>query len=196
MTLNGFALATSAALALGSCNHEPKPLPSLVGATELPSSADLNKESIVLARVGGSDGKDLLNIEIQPTGQLIASHIRDRDKLPVAEEELHLSRPEVERLRTMLWRLRPDDDAPAEKTIPLGCHWVYDAGEEWQLGYARRDRPANLVLFALPYPEYCRSPAYFEARDLIGEVMRALPPSKVIQQFPPGRFHPFAIYSP
>jgi hypothetical protein len=190
------AMGGLACLALGCCNRAPARLPSLVGATKLPAPADLHKEVIVLARVGGSDAKDLLNIEIRPNNQVIADHYRGRDKPPVAHEDLHVSAQDVERLRRMLWRLRPDDGAPAEKAIPLGCHYVDDAGEEWQIGYARRDRPAHLELFELPYAEYCRSRAYIQARQLIADTINALPHSKVIEQFPSGRFHPLGTYSP
>lgn len=186
----------AALMLVTGCKAAPEPISSLVGATKLPSPADLEKEVIVLARVGGNDGEDLLNIEIHPTGDLLVSHTRNRAERPIAEERLHLSPLQLQRLRTKLWRLRPDNGAPADKSVPVGCRWVYDVGEDWQLGFVREDRPEDLVIFALPYPQYCRSRAYVEARQLIAEVTRDLPASKVIQRFPPGRFQALGAYFP
>ncbi len=169
---------------------------SLVGAKNLPSMADLHKETIALARMGGKDAKDTLTIEIRPTDEVVVSHSRGQDKAPLAQETGHLSGVKAESIRRRLWRLRPDDGAPAQNTIPLGCHYVYDAGYDWAVAYVRKDKPANFAMFTLPYAEYCNTPAYAEARDLIRAVVAALPHSNVIQQFPSGRFHPVATYSP
>ena len=92
-------------------------------------------------------------------------------------------------MRRMLWRLRPDDGAPAQKTVPIGCEYVYDAGFDWAVAFAREDKPANFLQFSLPYPRYCKTPAYAEARALITVVVGALPHSNVIEQFPPVGTH-------
>jgi hypothetical protein len=166
---------------------------SLVGATKLPSSAELRKETLIIARMGGKGADDLLNIEIRPTNEVIAAHYRSPDKSkPIAQEKLNVSADEAERLRGLLWRLRPD----AAQTTPVGCDWVYDAGFDWAVVYVREDRPANMLTFTLPYPEYCKTRDYAEARELIEAVVKALPRSNVIQRFPPGKYHPLGTYSP
>jgi hypothetical protein len=190
------AIGASAALAVAGCHRASEPPKSLVGATKLPSPADLQKETIIIARMGGKDANDQLNIEVRPTDQVVAAHYRGRDRALVAQESLHVSAQQAESLRRMLWRLRPDDGAPAQKTIPLGCHYVYDAGFDWAVAYLREDKPANFLEFTLPYPEYCNTPAYAEARELIGAVVGALPRSDVVQRFPPGKLHPLGTYSP
>lgn len=183
-------------MSLISCERRAvEPAQSLVGSKSLPSLADLHKETIALARMGGKDGKDTLTIEIRPTNEIVVSHFRGQDKTPVAQETGHLSGQQGESIRRMLWRVRPDYGAPAQKTIPLGCHYVYDAGYDWAVAYVRGDKPANFVIFTLPYREYCQTAAYAQARDLIGAVLGALPRSNVIQGFPPGRFHPLGTYS-
>jgi hypothetical protein len=195
MRFEVLAIGAWAAFALAGCQRAAAPAKSLVGATKIPTSADLNKETIIIARMGGKDAEDTLNIEIRPTNQVVAAHYRGQDKRPVAQDNLSVSAGQAERLRQMLWRLRPDDGAPAQKTIPLGCNYVYDAGFDWAVAYVREDRPADLVQFTLPYPEYCRTAAYTEARELIGAVVGALPRSTVVQRFPTGRFHPLGTYS-
>jgi len=167
-------------------SEEPK---TLVGATKLPSSAELHKETIVIARMGGEDAKDLLNIEVRPTNEVVVAHYRGHDKALVAQESLKVSVQDAERMRRMLWRLRPDDGAPAQKTVPIGCEYVYDAGFDWAVAFAREDKPANFLQFSLPYPRYCKTPAYAEARALITVVVGALPHSNVIEQFPPVGTH-------
>lgn len=190
------AVGALAALALEGCDQESQPPRSLVGATKHVASADLHKETIIIARMGGQDAEDLLNIEIRPTNEVAAAHYRGHDKRPIAQENLKVSAQDVERLRRMLWRLRPDDGAPIQKIVPVGCHYVYDAGFDWAVVYVREDAPANMLEFTLPYPEFCKAPAYTAARRLIGDVLGALPRSTVVQRFPPGTYHPSGTYSP
>jgi hypothetical protein len=146
--------------------------------------------------MGGKDAEDLLNVAILPTNEVVAAHYRGPHKTPITQENLKVSAQDVERLRQMLWRLRPDDGAPAEKTVPVGFPYVYDAGFDWAVTYMREDKPANFIEFTLPYSGYCKTPAYTEARQLIAGVLGALPRSNVVQQFPPGSYHPLGTYSP
>jgi hypothetical protein len=197
MRLGVGALIGIFALGLGSCDRASHQPVSLVGATRLPSLADLRKETIVLAREGGTDGKEVLNIEILPGGEVVTARYRRPDmKNPVAKEQLQLSSEDVGRLRLMLWRLRPDGAAPADKTIPLGCRYVFDAGSEWDVAYVREDRPDELIMFSLPHREYCKTPAYAEARELIGAFLKALPSADLVERFPAGRSYPLGTYSP
>jgi hypothetical protein len=190
------SLICGAALAFTGCHRTSEEPKTLVGATKLPSSADLHKETIIIARMGGKDAKDLLNIEVRPTNQVVAAHYGGHHKTLVAQESLKVSVQDAEAMRRMLWRLRPDDGAPAQKTVPVGCHYIYDAGFDWAVVYVPDDKPANYLAFSLPYPEYCKAPAYMEARALITAIVGALPRSSVVERFPPGRFHPAATYSP
>jgi len=190
------SLICGAALALTGCDRTAEPPKSLVGATRLPSSADLHKETIIIARKGGQDWNELLNIEIRPTNQVVAAHYHGEDKTPVAQESLKVSVQDAEQMRRVLWRLRPDDGAPAEKTVPVGCRYVDDAGFDWGVMYWREDKPANFLEFSLPYPEFCKAPAYREARALITAVVGALPRSNVVERFPPGRYRPAATDLP
>lgn len=177
------------------CKPEPEPNSSLVGATELPAFADLEKETIVLARSHENDGNDLLSIELNPTGDLLVSHYRREGRpLPpdfedrlIADERLRISPLQLQRLRNKLWRLRPDDGAGVNQSIPVGCHWVYDGGEDWQLFFFRKERPEDAVIASLPYPRQCSSRAYVEARQLLAEVTRNLPASEILARFLPGR---------
>ena len=192
-----FAIAVLQLAILSGCNRTPERLTSLVGATKVPSPEELQKETIIIARVGGKGGKDLLNIELRPTDSVEAVHYRGDDRTkPVAQVTLQVSASEAQRLRRMLWRLRPDDGAPAQKTVPVGCDYIYDASGDWSIAYVGNERPADLNQFTLPYAENCKSTAYDEAQRLIGQVLAALPRSALVEQFPPGRLHPLATYRP
>lgn len=177
-------------IALTSC-HRSSEVPSLVGAKNLPSCAELHKETLFIAREGGANWKELLNIEIWPSNRVIAAHYRGQDQTtPIARENLRMSATDIERVRRMLWRLRPDDGAPAQKTVPVGCTYIYDTGYEWSVGYVRQDQPTKLLQFSLPSPDQCESAAYAEAQKVVAAAMRALPASRVIEQFPTGRANP------
>ena len=179
-----------AATLLG-CQRSSPQQPSLVGASKLPTSMELHKETLIIARMGGQDWKDQLNIEIWPSDRIVVAHYDEQDRnTPVAHEDLQMPAADVERIRQMLWRLRPDDGAPAQKTVPIGCTFIYDAGFDWAVAYVRSDRPASLLQFTLPDPKDCKSSAYSEAEKIIGAALRALPHSKVLEQFEAGRKHP------
>ena len=196
MRYRAAAITASAMLALVGCHRASEPPKSLVGSKNLPTFADLRKETILLARMGGQDAGDTLNIEIRPTNQVVVLHTRGANRRLVAQENFSVSANQAERLRQMLWRLRPDKGAPAQKTIPLGCNYVHDAGFDWAVAYVREDQPKDLLEFTLPYPDYCKTAAYAEAQELITAVIAALPPSAVVQRFPAGRFEPLGTYSP
>jgi len=156
---------------------------------------------IVIARMGGRDANDLLNIELWPDNTVVAAHYRQADRdyhqATLAREKLQASAQVVKRLRETFWRVRPEDHASAQNSVPLGCHYVYDAGFDWEVVFVRPDKPAGsqLLEFVLPYPEYCQSAAAAKARTLINDAIQALPRSNVIQQFPSGRYHPLGTYS-
>ena len=197
MRLNVLAMAVLSLAASSGCNRTPERLTSLVGATKVPSPEELQKETIIMARVGGKGAKDLLNIELRPPDSVEAVHYLGDDRTkPVAQVTLQVSASEVQRLRRMLWRLRPDDGAPAHKTVPMGCDYIDDASGDWSIAYVSNERPADLNQFTLPYAENCKSRAYGEAQRLIGQVLAALPRSALVKQFPPGRLHPLATYKP
>src|SRR5690349_7163264 len=100
MRFDGMAFAVSAALALAGCNRASEPTTSLVGATKLLSSKDLHKETIIIARRGGTD---VLYIEIRPTNEVVASSYRRDDRTrPVAQETLQISPAQADRVRRML----------------------------------------------------------------------------------------------
>jgi hypothetical protein len=179
------------AIALIGCQRSSQPQTSLVGATKLPSAPELNKETLIIARMGGENWEDVLNIEIWPSDRIVAAHYQGQDRTtPIAREDLRMPTADIERVRRILWRLRPDEGAPAQRTVPVGCPYIYDAGFDWAVAYVRPDRPASLLQFTLPNPEDCKSSAYSEAKKIIGTAMRALPPSKVVEQFPAGRAQP------
>jgi hypothetical protein len=180
-----------AVLALVSCDRSPEPSLSLVGARAVTSAEELHKETLIITRSGGTDWGDLLNVEILPSDQIVVSHYRGGDQqTPIARENLRMPAADAEKVRRMLRRLRPDSDAPASKTVPLGCDYVYDAGFEWGVAYYHPDRPADLRLFGLPAAGSCNPSAYAEAMGVITTSMRSLPRSRVIEQFPSGRTAP------
>src|SRR4051794_14544489 len=97
------------AIALLGCQRASEMPTSLVGATIRPSSAELHKETLIIARMGGDNWNDLLNVEIWPSNRVVAAHYRGQDRsTPVAHEDLPMREADIERVRQMLWRLRPD----------------------------------------------------------------------------------------
>src|SRR3954453_16720523 len=97
------------AIALLNCQRASETPTSLVGATIQPSAAELDKETIIIARMGGENWNDLLTIEIWPSNRVVAAHYRGQDmSTPVAREVLPMREADIERVRQMLWRLRPD----------------------------------------------------------------------------------------
>jgi hypothetical protein len=184
------------ALLIACCNPSPLPSESLVGAQKLPSASDLQKETLIIARMGGEDGEELLNVKLRPDNTVLVEHSRRGDDRPLEQELLRPSAQAAEEVRHMLWRLRPEDSAPAQKTVPLGCSYVYDAGWDWSVVFWNPRKPAELPTFTLPYPEYCQPAAYKKARELIVDSLSALPSSEVVKHFPSGRLHPTGTYSP
>lgn len=181
-------------MTLVGCNPSAEPA-SLVGATESPPLADREQETIIIGRSGGS-GKDLLNIEVRPNNKVVfAAYRKENMETPAAKESLQLSPAKAESLRRMLWRLRPDR-ASAQNSGPIGCRYVYDVGSMWSVAFLRAGDPAHMVVFELPFPENCKAPAYGEARQLIEQVLRALPRSEVMHRFPDGRFRALGTYTP
>lgn len=175
-------------LAIAGCDRSPDGSSSLVGASAVTSAEELHKETLIITRSGEEDWNDLLNVEVLPSDQIIVSHYRGRgdSQRTVARETLRMRAADVEKVRQMLWRLRPDPGAPATKTIPVGCDYVYDAGSEWGVAYYHPDRPAELILFGLPAAASCTPSAYANALAVITTSMGSLPRSRVIEQFPSG----------
>ncbi|MGN6057896.1 MAG: hypothetical protein ACTHOI_04855 [Sphingomicrobium sp.] len=75
------------------------------------------------------------------------------------------------------------DGAPPQKTVPVGCDYVYDSGFDWAVVYVRADKAGTLLQFSLPSPKYCKASAYAKARGLITAVVGALPHSTVVERF-------------
>lgn len=183
-----FVSCSLAPLALACCNPSAETV-SLVGAPKPPPLAYLERETIIIGRSAGSGGNDTLNIEVRPNNNiLIAAYRKGNLETPAAREELQLSSAMAEGLRRMLWRLRPEDGASAQNSVPIGCRYVYDAGSMWSVTFVRAGDPVDMVVFELPYPEYCKTPAYREAKQLIEQVLEALPRSEVVRRFPAGRY--------
>ena len=161
---------------------------SLVGARDLPAQEVLDKETIVIVQAAGERGEHLLNVELSPDDRVTATHtfgtgqVR-RDERVIAKDSFGLRADTADDIRQMLWRLRPDTDAAADNTVPLGCHYIFDAAYETQIAYATPARPV-LPIFALPYVRDCQSESATEARALIAKSLRAFRDSKVITSFP------------
>lgn len=185
-----------AAAALLGCNPSTD-FASLVGSNRLPPLADLKKEAIILGRSGGKSGEYILNIEVRPNNNvLVKTYHENSMSAPVAMERLQISPTKADGLRRILWRLRPGIKASDQNSVPIGCRYVYDAGSLWSVTFVRPDDLANLVVFQLPYPESCATPAYEEAKQLIQQVLGALPPSNVVRRFPAGRQRALGTYTP
>lgn len=185
-----------ASLTLAGCNPATEST-SLVGVSKPPSLAFLKTETIIIGRGAGRDGEDTLNIEIHPNDDVLISAYRKGNRnVPAAKESLKLASGRSEGLRRMLWRLRPADRASAQNSIPIGCRYVYDAGSMWSVIFMHADDPENMAIFELPYPDYCKTPAYGEAKKLIEQVLGALPRSGVVRQFPAGRYRSLGTYRP
>jgi hypothetical protein len=165
-----------------SCNQAPaRKGPSLTDAKNLPPESDLKNEIIIIWRDVHED--KLLNYELHPDNQLLVTLYRSgaQDK-PLAEERLAMGVREADQARRLLWRLRPENDASAKKSLPIGCDYVTDRVATTGVAFSRENL-SHLEMFSLPLPEECQSRAAQEARALLDDIIRSLPQSKISAQY-------------
>ncbi len=163
---------------------------SLVGAEQLPSITELRRETIHIVRHSGDEGLDshLLIYELRPDDALTVSHVvrpvrpGDVDEFNRGEERFQISAATADRLRHMLWRVRPERLEGLEYVaIPSGCQYhLHDWGE---VNVAFIGPDEEVGAFMLPDHRNCDTPAAVEARSMIQAVFQALPQSSVANAF-------------
>jgi hypothetical protein len=148
----------------------------LVGATDLPSSAELSLETIQINYGAGSP--DSLSYELSPNNTLTvtASIGRVGDKALERKATFALSSEHAWRARRMLWRLRPPTLEGAEYLTRLpGCDpkSVHDFGEAvvtFINEHNRSAKNAQVGIVVLPNGGSCDTPGSKEARSVVRQI--------------------------
>ena len=173
-------LALLAIVILVGCRQAPAESSERLVPGILPASTALVRENAIIVYLRG---EDILNLDLQPDNRLHVIHMRGESREVVADERLEIPAEAAGRVRNMLWRVRPSNDASAENSIPLGCPPVSDTDPKMQVVFARNGPQYELEFFSLPTTHYCRTQAAADARELLDRVYRALPTSAVAAAF-------------
>lgn len=181
---------------LASACSEPAvdPSESLVGARELPSSRGLSREIVQLNRGYGQISEGFLSYELKPDDSVTVTHEDREERKVIGSETFRLEPNAAAQARRTLWRLRParleGQGMTRGEVRPEGCErqGPHDFGmiavvfiDEGRGPSIEDDR---LGAFELPDADSCSSPAAVEARSLIAQLFRLLPPSRVAAAFP------------
>lgn len=184
MRLRAHIYVFAAVLGLASCDRSGTANEtSLVDAQNVASQLDLTNETIIIFR--DASGGGVLNYELHPDNQLLVKHLgwQGSQQRLLAEEKFALGEERAEKARRMLGRLRPDNDAPAGRSLPRGCGYVTDVQPEMGVGFSR-DNYSRFEQFSLPSEEQCQSPAAGQSRAILLDVLWSFPKSKIDARFP------------
>lgn len=184
----GSVAAFGVLFALTACQGTPEAGRSLVGGGKLPQKSALAEETIV---IGTGNAADVINVEIRPNNQVVVSHYRHPALAqPVSQERSTLSFAQGQRVRRMLWRLRPSDAAPSQTAVPIGCPLSWgglhtgSAAAQWSVAFRQRGQHGKILVFLLPPNRYCKTHAFADAQQVIRQVLQVLPISESVQRFP------------
>lgn len=173
----GFA----ALLALAGCGPSSD---SLVGARNLPSAAELGRETIQINRDSAIGRQNhYLTYELKPNNSLTVTHALDgyQGDQVVGSESFQLAAGRASEIRKVLTGFRPAKLQGVEYLVyPVGCEPPIDGGTEVAIAFFGGGD--KIGIFALPYD--CTKGYSARARATFGKLMKLLPPSKVAQAFP------------
>ena len=158
---------------------------SLVGAKSLPSARQLAAEEIQINRRGGPRHDHMLTYDLSPTNSLTVAHTVDQlgGAKTVATATFHLTLEAANRVRTSLWRVRPERLTGIQDiTLPSGCSVVIDASPQANVVFA--DAKHRLGISSIPRGSDCDTPDARQARELVSAVLDLLPAGKLAGQFP------------
>lgn len=172
-----------------SC-HGPAVVPNrLVAGTDLPAVAQLRRERIVIEQGFGGDGYGVhrLTYELATDNQLSIAYGLAGNPRPVVQNNFRLPAAEANRVRQLLWRLRPQELARewvGEWPVrPIGCERrsAHDLGEVVVAFSGTNDDKG--ALFALPTTRSCDTSSARQARRVLKEVVASLPASEIVAEF-------------
>lgn len=173
----------------GSCEPASSECDSLVGATDLPSSAERSREIIQISYGVGTP--DSLSYELRPDNSLTVSvRLMRGGKEARREEKFQLLPQHGERTRALLSRLRPNPLLGIEYlTRPEGCkpQHVHDWGRVSVAfiaeGKSTTVQDDKVGITVVPDPESCGTPEARWARETVERVSRSFPPSRLTAAF-------------
>lgn len=183
----------SLALALSLCAScdEPKVVPErLVSGSNLPVAGELTRETILIEQGFGGEGYGVhrLTYRVTPDDQLAIAYGLVTQGQPVAKENFGLQSDEADRIREILWRLRPQvltpDWVDEWSARPLGCKMQgpHDQGEV-VVAYISGKNDDEGASFELPTVQSCDTPAARQARQLLQQVFSSFPNSEIVTEF-------------
>jgi hypothetical protein len=176
----------TATLLMGACGRSPLAGPqSLVGAKSLPSARELSAEAVQINRRGGPREGHMLTYDLSPSNSLTVAHTVDElgGAKTLATATFHLTPEAANKLRTMLWRVRPERLTGIEGiTLPTGCTIVIDASPQANVVFA--DAKQRLGISSIPREGDCDTPQARQARQLVSGVLASLPGRNLAAQFP------------
>jgi hypothetical protein len=164
---------------------------SLVGARKLPSAQALRDETIYFKVPGGVVGRDTLSIEMRPDNVIAITHARQpadysKSETVVGKETFNVPGQSAERVRRLLWRVRPEPLKGIEyETLPSNCpNRPIDAGYQVAVSFITPEK--RVGVFLLPYQGDCSTDAAAAARAVILQTLKTFPRSKIAADFPWG----------
>ncbi|HEV7343100.1 MAG TPA: hypothetical protein VGN68_15850 [Sphingopyxis sp.] len=185
-----FLRATGSVVALGllatACaNQAVKVEDRLVDGTSLPSEEMLSREKIEINQGFGGEGfgEHFLSYELASNNSLVVTHtFRPEDKV-IGDEVFVVSPYVAMKARKQLWRVRPDAlENIGSEVRPSGClpRWDHET-PEIAVGFGSSNEMFGT--FFLPRPASCDTPAAKAARQMLNDVLKSFPRSKVAETF-------------
>lgn len=185
-TVTKFLLAVGLGFSVASCTQPAaKTEDRLVAGDELPSRHVLSREKIEINRGFGGEGfgEHFLSFELASNDMLSVTYTNRAKDTVIGSEAFTLDSDVAMQARQQLWRVRPEQLKGIETDVrPLGCvkRWDHDS-PEIAVGFAASDR--DFGVFDLPRASSCNNPAAKAARQMLEDVLKSFPRSKVLESF-------------
>lgn len=184
------SISLALALLCTSCDKAAVAPARLVPGDNLPASRVLTRETILIEQGFGGDGYGVhrLRYQLTPDDQLAIEYGLITQLRPVVKNNFRLQSNEADRIRKMLWRLRPQamtSDWMAEWAIrPIGCEiqGPHDQGDV-VVAYISGDNGEEGAAFELPTVHSCDTPAAMQARQVLQQLFSSFPESPIVTEF-------------
>lgn len=176
---------------LASCDHPAiDPSQSLVGAKSLPTTSELNKETIELYYDRDKSLTRQLSYELKPDNSWSIVIMEPGTGREFSRRTFPQSDTRANVIRKKLWRLRPEQlDGVAADHFPADCP-PQPTGTigDLAIGFIREgSKPGvdddQIGVFTLPEIENCRTRDSLAARRIIDDVMRSMPGAGLRSQY-------------
>jgi len=145
----------------------------------------LSTEAIQINRRGGPLRDHMLTYDLSPSNSLTVAHTVDQlgGAKTLATATFHLTPEAANRVRTVLWRVRPERLTGIQNiTLPTGCTVVVDASPQANVVFA--DAKQRLGISSIPSERVCDTPQARQARQLVSGVVAFFPGRSLAAEFP------------